>query len=79
MMAESASQFQFQLLASKLFEPDPTTSSPASPAPPSFAVDPVHSLRTGLFEALSRYFPDEMTHPRSNLIELIPYFADSDQ
>ena len=87
MMAESASQFQFQLLASKLFEPEraplasqglPGSPPPPSP-PPSFAVDPVHSLRTGLFEALSRYFPDEMTHPRSNLIDLIPYFADSNQ
>ena len=69
--------FQFQLLASKLFEPEPPAagSQPASPSSLA-AVDPVHSLRTGLFEALSRFFPDEMTHPRSNLIDLIPYFTE---
>ena len=68
--------FQFQLLASKLFEPEPPAGSPASPSSSLAAVDPVHSLRTGLFEALSRFFPDEMTHPRSNLIDLIPYFTE---
>ena len=67
--------FQFQLLASKLFEPEPPAGSPVSPSSLG-AVDPVHSLRTGLFEALSRFFPDEMTHPRSNLIDLIPYFTE---
>ena len=70
--------FQFQLLASKLFEPEPPAAGSAAFSPSSSlaAVDPVHSLRTGLFEALSRFFPDEMTHPRSNLIDLIPYFTE---
>ena len=69
--------FQFQLLASKLFEPEPPAAgSASSPSSSLAAVDPVHSLRTGLFEALSRFFPDEMTHPRSNLIDLIPYFTE---
>jgi hypothetical protein len=60
-------------LASKLFQVDSSSSAVAAM---TSEVDPVHALRTELFDTLSRYFPDEMTHPRSNLIDLIPYPAD---
>jgi len=36
-----------------------------------------HSLRSELFELLSCHFPESMTHPRGNLIDLIQYPIDT--
>lgn len=35
-----------------------------------------HKLRTELFDTLAEHFPSEMTHPKGNLIDLIPHPAD---
>ena len=35
-----------------------------------------HNLRTELFDALAEHFPSDMTHPKGNLIDLIPHPAD---
>ena len=35
-----------------------------------------HLLRNELFERLSAFYPEHMTHPRNNLLELIPYTVD---
>ena len=35
-----------------------------------------HTLRNELFEKLSGFYPDYMTHPRNNLLDLIPYTVD---
>ena len=32
-----------------------------------------YHLRSALFDKLAAHFPDELTHPRGNLIDLIPY------
>ncbi len=62
---------QFRRLASKIFEP-----STSSSVGISLDVDRHHSLRTELFEKLCNYFPEEMTHPRMNLTDLMPYPMD---
>jgi hypothetical protein len=35
-----------------------------------------HNLRTDLFDALAEHFPSDMTHPKGNLIDLIPHPVD---
>jgi hypothetical protein len=35
-----------------------------------------HVLRTDLFDLLASHFPEHMTHPRGNLIDMIPYPVD---
>ena len=35
-----------------------------------------HKLRTELFDTLAEHFPSDMTHPKGNLIDLIPHPVD---
>lgn len=35
-----------------------------------------HKLRTELFDVLAEHFPSDMTHPKGNLIDLIPHPVD---
>ena len=35
-----------------------------------------HNLRTELFDTLAEHFPSDMTHPKGNLIDLIPHPVD---
>ena len=35
-----------------------------------------HKLRTELFDVLAEHFPSDMTHPKGNLIDLIPHPID---
>ena len=35
-----------------------------------------HKLRTELFDSLAEHFPSDMTHPKGNLIDLIPHPVD---
>ena len=37
--------------------------------------DRTYQIRSGLFDKLAAHFPDELTHPRGSLIDLIPYSA----
>merc|ERR1712080_343625 len=37
--------------------------------------DRTYQIRSGLFDKLAAHFPDEYTHPRGSLIDLIPYSA----
>ena len=37
--------------------------------------DRTYQIRSGLFDKLAAHFPDEFTHPRGSLIDLIPYSA----
>ena len=37
--------------------------------------DQNYQIRIGLFDKLAAHFPDELTHPRGSLIDLIPYSA----
>lgn len=79
--------FQYQLLASELFRsPNGLMCSPkrpankrsreGSPLHQSSSVsdqDRTYQLRSGLYDKLASHFPDDMTHPRGNLIDYIPY------
>lgn len=60
---------KYQRLASQLFQypggKDRTEENSAK-----------HQLRTDLFDLLASHFPEEMTHPRGNLIDMIPYPMD---
>lgn len=61
--------FQYQLLASRLFQvPVSKTCEDSNSSK--------HALRTELFELLASHFPEHMTHPRGHLIDMIPYPMD---
>jgi hypothetical protein len=68
---------QYQLLTTELFKMPPTKrptgkrSREGSPIQSSD--DRTYSLRSDLFDKLSSHFPEGMTHPRGNLIDLIPF------
>ncbi|XP_012935580.1 muskelin isoform X1 [Aplysia californica] len=71
---------EFQLLASSLFpcsavDDDEFTESmeEAVTAVPSFG-NPHFAQRTQLFDALVEFFPDSMTQPKENLVDLIPLY-----
>ena len=65
--------FQYQLLTSLMFETYPVAAD-ASPFSSLGLPTPsrLHKARNDLFERLCEYFPRAMTHPRSNLVELVP-------
>lgn len=47
--------------------------SPLHKKEESSDADGTYQLRSGLFDKLAAHFPDNMTHPRGNLIDFIPY------
>eukprot|EP00095_Tigriopus_kingsejongensis_P008585 maker-scaffold446_size168061-snap-gene-0.25 protein:Tk08585 transcript:maker-scaffold446_size168061-snap-gene-0.25-mRNA-1 annotation:"muskelin isoform x1" len=61
---------EFRLLASQLFKREPTSSQLSTSTTTNHRN---HHIRVDLYEKLTKFFPREMTHPRTNLIDLIPY------
>lgn len=70
---------EFQLLASSLFpcsdiEDDDYSKSLQEAAAFPTLTDPNFALRTQLFDQLVEFFPDSMTQPKENLVDLIPLY-----
>ncbi|XP_046436398.1 muskelin isoform X1 [Neodiprion lecontei] len=79
---------EFQLLASVLFREqersmdnsldlDPASSTSSSDrinsvVPKNFTMHDIHARRTELFDKLTEFFPESLTQPRANLIDLLP-------
>ncbi|XP_059091782.1 muskelin-like [Tigriopus californicus] len=61
---------EMRLLASQLFLANHPSERPTTD---SSSHTRSHKGRCELFEKLSKYFPEDMTHPRINLLDLIPY------
>ncbi|GFO15470.1 muskelin [Plakobranchus ocellatus] len=65
---------EFQLLTSSLF-PCPSIDDDAEPSGADRVlqdVDPNFSQRTNLFDKLVAFFPESMTQPKDNLVDLVP-------
>lgn len=70
---------EYQLLTTELFKPPSRSSCSGSgksrEASPEKA-SKTYNLRSDLFDKLALHFPEKMTHPRGNLIDLIPYSSE---
>ncbi|RUS82092.1 hypothetical protein EGW08_010137 [Elysia chlorotica] len=65
---------EFQLLTSSLF-PCPSVDEEAEPSsynPVLQDIDPNFKKRTNLFNKLVAFFPESMTQPKENLVDLVP-------
>ena len=71
--ADEEEERSYQALASHLFASHLMLGfgGPGSPSASPNSED-LHPLRNELFENLAAYFPPHMTHPKGNLIDLIP-------
>lgn len=73
----------FQALATTLFQPQEETTlgyvytlsedEDSSSTPGSADLGWKHTSRSLLFDQLTQFFPEHMTQPRGNLVDLIPY------
>lgn len=73
---------EFQALATTLFQPQDDTSigyvqafpdDDSSSTPTTTDLGWRHTARSMLFDQLTQFFPEHMTQPRGNLVDLIPY------
>jgi hypothetical protein len=68
----SVSDLQFQSLAALMFQCEEDTDSPNPVSmetdPPD---DPNYRSRTKVFDTIVEYFPEDMTQPKANLVDLV--------